>query len=282
MEFVFFTILPWFRMFHSDFKNIFRVSLESSIVHDHFDSPLIPGITRPDQLFLDAWWEGEAKVGVRDYEVTRLRRGLPETGWRFPRRRSPLQRPITRKTSILTQSTHGEYFIRDSGIFPSNFAAIPLHPATVPRKIRVKTSENVNWSEPPPSARGKQVRGRRDVWKTVWHGVCIRRRGKGEREGNEQKGNINLVHPCIGAVGRKIRKLVCPALWSTLWSLAARACNHRPPPPLFFFCLDKHTNRKLVTFSRKQIRTARGWKRFVSGKIYSFRKGPKVSSKDYD
>lgn len=197
--------------------------------------------------------------------MTRLRRGLPETGWRFPRRRSPLQRPITRKTSILTQSTHGgNISFGDSGIFPSNFAAIPLHPATtMPRKIRVKTSENVNWSEPlppSPSARGKQVRGRGDVWKTVWHGVCIRRRR--EREGNEQKGNINLVHPCIGAVGRKIRKLVCPALWSTLWSLAARACNHRPPPPplffFFFFCLDKHTNRKLVTFSRKQIRTARG------------------------
>lgn len=205
---------------------------------------------------------GGAKVGVRDYEVTRLRRGLPETGWRFPRRRSPLQRPITRKTSILTQSTHGEYFIRDSGIFPSNFAAIPLHPATMPRKIRVKTSENVNWSEPPPSsARGKQVRegGRREDSMARMH-TATRKGREREREGNEQKGNINLVHPCIGAVGRKIRKLVCPALWSTLWSLAARACNHHPPPPppLFFFCLDKHTNRKLVTFSRKQIRTARG------------------------
>lgn len=128
--------------------------------------PVDPGDHAPGSIVLGhVMGGGGAKVGVRDYEVTRLRRGLPETGWRFPRRRSPLQRPITRKTSILTQSTHGEYFIRDSGIFPSNFAAIPLHPATMPRKIRVKTSENVNWSEPPPSsARGKQVRegGRRE------------------------------------------------------------------------------------------------------------------------
>lgn len=118
-------------------------------------SPLIPGITRPGSIVLGrvtGGGGGGAKVGVRDYEVTRLRRGLPETGWRFPRRRSPLQRPITRKTSILTQSTHGgNISFGDSGIFPSNFAAIPLHPATtMPRKIRVKTSENVNWSEPSP------------------------------------------------------------------------------------------------------------------------------------
>lgn len=160
-------------MFRSDFKDIY---IYIFACHQNGPSstprvaiisiPVDPGDHAPGSIVLGrVMGGGGAKVGVRDYEVTRLRRGLPETGWRFPRRRSPLQRPITRKTSILTQSTHGEYFIRDSGIFPSNFAAIPLHPATMPRKIRVKTSENVNWSEPPPSsARGKQVRegGRRE------------------------------------------------------------------------------------------------------------------------